>query len=183
MFIEIKVRSRCGWTLPEMAVSLAVFGIASLALVSIFLFSLRSMASLTNYAILDANNRQTMDKLTLEIREAQYVSNYSTNPPTLTIMNGDSQLVTYRFDTGSHRMTRTVDGASQVLLENCNLMDFRLYQRNPSNFSYNVYPLATGSWKDTVKVVELTWKTSRNIGGLARVNSENVQTARIVIRK
>jgi hypothetical protein len=42
--------------------------------------------------------------------------------------------------------------------------------------------VATNSWQLTGKVLQLTWKTSiSQPNGIA--NSENVQTARIVIRK
>jgi hypothetical protein len=45
-----------------------------------------------------------------------------------------------------------------------------------------VFPLASGNWTQSVKVVQLTWKTSRHVPS-GPVNSENIQTARIVIRK
>lgn len=184
MYIKTISRSNRAFTLNEMMVSVGVFSIGTLVLASIFIFCLRSFSALANYAILDVENRETMDRLTREIRQAHQVSNYSSSPPTLTIINGINQTVIYGFDPAHQRMTRTVSGIQQVLLENCSLINFNLYQRNPTNASYNLpYTVASSNWGTTVKVVELTWKTSRSIGGLARVNSENVQTARIVIRK
>jgi hypothetical protein len=47
-----------------------------------------------------------------------------------------------------------------------------------------MYPLPTGSnWQQQVKTIQLTWKTSMNICPTAQINSEDVQTACIVIRK
>jgi hypothetical protein len=82
----------------------------------------------------------------------------------------------------------TSDGTVQTLLTNCSLLNFSLFQRNPSN-SFGIYSAsnvlvqATGDWMHQVKAVELTWKTSMTISPTANVNSENVQTARVVIRK
>lgn len=171
------------WSLPELMVAVAIFSISGLALASFFIFSLRSFAAMSNYAILDKANREAMDKLTREIRQAKQVTSFSTNPPSLNLVNGDGLTVIYTFNPNSHQMVRDAsDGSHQVLLTNCNLLNFDLRQRNPSNGVWGIFPAATGQWQQTVKAVELTWKTSMNISPTANVNSENVQTARIVIR-
>ncbi|HHY84496.1 MAG TPA: prepilin-type N-terminal cleavage/methylation domain-containing protein [Verrucomicrobia bacterium] len=172
-----------GWTLVEMMVTVAIFSIASLALATLFLFSVRSFAAMANYAELDQQNREAMDRLTREIRQAREVTSFSTNPPTITILNGDSETVTYSFDPFLRQLRRTAGGVSEIMLTNCNLLNFHLYQRNPSNANYGVYPVASGNWQSSVKVIELTWKTSKTLNPSTRINSENVQTARIVIRK
>lgn len=165
----------------EMAVAVAVFSISGLALASVYFFAMKSFASLGNYAVLDQANREAMDLLTREIRQAKQVTAYSTN--SITIVNGASESVTYVFRAQTKEMVRTAsDGTVRVLLDNCDLLNFRLYQRNPIGGSYNVYPVATGNWQQTVKVVQLSWKTSRTVLQ-GQVTSENVQTARVVIRK
>ena len=74
------------------------------------------------------------------------------------------------------------DGTSRLLLNNCSLLQFDLFTRCPSNGMFGVFPVAMNNWSNTVKVLQLTWKTSiSQPSGIA--NSENVQTARIVIRK
>lgn len=171
-----------GWTLPEMMVALGIFSIASLALATLFLFSVRSFAALSNYATLDQQNRHAMDIMTREIRQATEVTSYSTNPPSISFKDGDGNPVSYSFNTQTHQMLRTAGGQSQVLLTNCNLLNFQLYQRNP-NTGFTLYDIANNNVTKYVKVVELTWKTSKSLGGTSRINSENVQTARIVIRK
>ena len=109
-----------------------------------------------------------------------YTSSSTLN--SLTILNGANQNVTYSFNAGTKQMTRSVGGASQMILTNCDLLNFSLFQRNPSNGNYGVFPAAVGNWTQDVKVVQLTWKTSRHVPS-GPVNSENIQTARIVIRK
>jgi hypothetical protein len=167
-----------------MLVGVAIFTISGMALSTVYIYSLRSFAALTNYATLDRENRYAMDMLTREIRQAKQVVGYATNgTSTLTIINGDTQTVTYSFSPTTKQMLRQVSGGdTQVLLTNCNLLNFSLYQRNPSNGNYGIFPTATNNWQQTVKVIQFTWKTASSLPN-AEVNSENVQTARVVIRK
>jgi prepilin-type N-terminal cleavage/methylation domain-containing protein len=173
-----------GWTLVEMMVALSVFSVGILAMGSLYLFSIKSFAVISNYSSLDTVNRQAMDKLTQEIRQAVQVTSYSSNPPSLSILNGNGLTVTYTFSPAFHQMVRSAsDGTRQVLLNNCNLLSFGLYQRNPSNANFGVFPLGAGGWAESVKMVQLTWKTAITNYPSGLADSENVQTARIVIRK
>ena len=177
-------RERGGWTLAELLVATGIFSISGLALATIFIFSVRSLAALSNYAVLDKANREAMDRLTAEIRQAIQVSNVTTNPARLTLLNGDNVTVTYTFDPDRRQLVRDAsDGSSRVLLTNCTLLNFNIYQRNPSNGNYGVFPIASTHWVTEAKLIELTWKTSMTVSPTANINSENVQTARIVIRK
>lgn len=184
MFIKSSRSTIRAWTLPEMLLGVVIFALSGMALSSIYIFSLRSFAALTNYSSLDRENRTAMDILTREIRQAKQVVDYSTNgTSTLTIINGDTQTVTYSFSPTTKQMLRTVQGGdTQVLLTNCDLLNFNLYQRCPSNGNYGIFPTATTNWQQTVKVIQFTWKTASTLPN-AEVNSENVQTARVVIRK
>ena len=176
---------RAGWTLVEMIVAVGIFSISGLALATIFLFCIRSFAAMTNYATLDKCNRHAMDVLTTEIRQAQQVLSYSSNATSasLTILNGNGVNVTYSFDSSKQQFCRN-DGHNTVLLTNCNLVAFGLYVRPLASNSFDLYPLDTGNnWQQQVKTIQLTWKTSMNICPTAQVNSEDVQTACIVIRK
>jgi len=140
---------------------------------------------MTNYAVLDKANRHAMDIVTAEIRQAQKVLSYSSNSAatSLTIQNGAGANVTYSFDSTKQRFTRN-DGNSTVLLTNCNLVAFGLYYKPPISNSWDWYNVYLGTnWQQEVKIIQLTWKTSMNICPTAQVNSEDVQTASIVIRK
>jgi type II secretory pathway pseudopilin PulG len=189
MFIKPGAKSNGAWTLVEMAVAVGIFSLASAAMASLYYFGLISFASMSNYAILDQGNRVAMDSLTREIREARSVTAYSTNPPsiTITVTNGtDSSFhtISYTFVPNSLEMVRNdlTDGSRQVLLTNCSLLNFALFMRCPSNGNFDIYPVATNNWQQTVKAVQFTWKTAISIPqGI--VNSEDIQTARIVIRK
>jgi prepilin-type N-terminal cleavage/methylation domain-containing protein len=190
---KIRAQKRQAFTLAEMMVAVAIFAIVGAALMSFFIFSIRSFASLANYAELDAANRHAMDLMTAEIREAQYVTDYQSN--SLSVLDGNStNILTYKFDTTKREMTRTsTDGTTTVLLTNCDLLNFNIYKRNPSNYTFSVngvggaicgiYPADGTSYSNMVKAIELTWKTAMTVSPTTMTNSENVQTARIVIRK
>ncbi len=186
MFIKLpfKRRSKLGWTLVEIMVATGLFSISSIALGTIFIFSIKSFASMANYSGLDRENRAAMDILTREIRQAKLVTGYVTNSAgnSLSIRNGDGQDVTYSFSKANQQFNRTVNGYSSMLLTNCNLLSFNLFQRTPQGSNFGMFPIAYGNYTQSVKVVQLTWRTSRQVPS-GPVNSENIQTARIVIRK
>lgn len=184
MFTKLIPKTRRAWTLVEMMVAIGIFSLCSIGLMGLYLFSINSMAAMTNYCLLDQYNRQAMDQLTREIRQATMVLNYTTNSITIRAANSDGSTsdVTYSFSPSTKKMLRTSGGTSKALLNDCSLLSFQLFTRCPSNGVFGSFPVAINNWSNTVKVLQLTWKTSMTLpSGI--VNSENVQTARIVIRK
>jgi prepilin-type N-terminal cleavage/methylation domain-containing protein len=187
MCIRLAGRAKQGWTLVEMMVAVALFSLGSMSLMGLYVFSIKSMASMYNYAALDQLNRQAMDQLTREIRQSKRVLAYTTNSITILTANddGSTPTVTYSFSPSTKKMIRaSSDGTSRLLLDNCSLLNFELFTRCPSNavYGFGSFPVAVNNWSNTVKVLQLTWKTAMKLpSGI--VNSENVQTARIVIRK
>ena len=181
MFIERPAKSRfLGYTLVEVMVATGLFGLAGIALGSVYLFSTTSFAALVNYADLDKINRSAMDNLSKEIRAAQSIT--AATSTSLTLINQDGENVTYSFNSFSGKLLRISGGSSQVLLSDCALLDFHLYQRNPVSGTYDIYPAATNNYSQTVKCVSLSWKASR-LMPQGNTVSENIQTARVVIRK
>jgi Tfp pilus assembly protein PilW len=75
-----------------MMVALGIFSICGLAMTSLYVFASRSLVSLANYAQLDISNRQAMDTLTAEIREATQVIDYTTNADmaSITVISGST---------------------------------------------------------------------------------------------
>jgi prepilin-type N-terminal cleavage/methylation domain-containing protein len=181
MSFKLRRKSKQGYSLVEMIVAIGLFGIVSVAVCTIYLFSTRAFASLANYAELDKINRTAMDTLTKEIRQARLVTDVTTN--SVSIINGAGISVTYRFEASSRRFMRfAADGTSKVLVSDCSLLNFDVYQRNNIAGTWDQYPVASHDWSEYVKVIRLTWKAYRPVPGGPGV-SENIQTAKIIIRK
>lgn len=184
MFTSRIGRRRSAFTLIEVIIAGGILSLALAGVGAFFLNTLRSGAALSNYALLDQANRYAMDSLTQEIRQAREITSFATNPPSITIVDGNGETITYMFLPESRQMVRSAaDGSRRVLLDNCNLLQFNLFQRNPSNATFGVFPVAPDNWRRTAKMIQLTWKTSITNSPYPTINSENVQTARIVIRK
>jgi prepilin-type N-terminal cleavage/methylation domain-containing protein len=178
MFIKPQLRS-VGYTLIEMMVGVALFSIVSAAVCSAYMFSLRSFQALSNYNILDQQNRQAVDIITREVRQANSVQTYdNVVAHKITLVDGNLNPVTYTFNRYTQQLTRTANGATTVLLNNCSLLNFNLGMR-PPNTNYGYYPTTD---VNKAKIVDLSWKTSRGLFNGVQ-NSEDIQTARIVIRK
>ena len=182
-------KTRQGWTLVETMVAVAILSLSGLALMGLYLFCVNGMASMYNYALLDQYNRQAMDQLSREIRQARGVVGYATNSITIQTANTDGSAgpnVTYSFNAIGQKLIRSSDdGTSKVLLNHCSLLQFQLFTRCPTNGTLdsitNAFPMATSDWTKTAKILQLTWKTAMRLPSGA-VNSENIQTARVVLR-
>jgi len=110
----MKARKR-GWTLLEMMFAVAIFSIAGGAMATAYVFGLRSFQAMSNYSVLDQQNREAMDLLTREVRQAWYISAKDNN--SLTLIDGNRRTITYNFNGTTQQLTRNVNGTSSVLLK------------------------------------------------------------------
>lgn len=190
MFIKISKKSRLAFTLMEVLIASTLFGIAGLALGSIYLYSTRTFGALANYATLDQNNRNAMDRMTKEIRECMQVIGVDTdtngNNYAIHIINTDGDNVTYSFDSGNQTLTRTdipngskVQLPTQVMVPNCQVLSFTVGQRTPDNTNFDTYPWNPGA---SIQVLDMTWKAWKRIPGTEVGTSEEIQTAHVVVR-
>ena len=170
-------RRQAGMGLAEAIIAIGITSMILLALVAITVFSSRSFVALANYVELDDYNRVAMDTLTRDLRECNRVTACDTN--SLVIEDSDGFSITYAFSGGAKTLTRTKNSIPKVLLTGCDNCSFVLCQRNAVTNSYDVFPTAVAA---NAKVVNVAWNCSRSILG-QKANTENVQTARIVIRK
>jgi prepilin-type N-terminal cleavage/methylation domain-containing protein len=213
MCIKPGRKSEQGFTLIEVLVASGIFAIAAAAIMTLFSFSTRTFAAMANYAKLDQINRTALDKLTKELRQTYHVNYVTTNSITFLLPTNTASgyiSVTYRFNPPPiGNLVRTVaDGSQppQVLLQHCTLVNFETDQRTPIDGTFDQYPAAqlsgdglsarfyrvdgtydeysaeTAPWTTYVKVVRLTWYASLPVPGGGGL-SENVQTARVVLRQ
>jgi len=171
-------KRRLAFTLVEIMVVVGISGILMAVVASLMVNGSRSLLAMTNYTELDRTSRNALDRLTRDIRQGKDVWYYSTNLILLnTVSNG---WFYYYYDPNQRTLARyssSNSGNPEVLLTDCDALKFRISQRNPSN-DFTFYPAANIS---VAKLIDVDWKCSREIRG-QKVNTESIQTAKIVIR-
>jgi hypothetical protein len=160
-------------------VALAIGSILSTGVAALIFYSNHSLAAMANYVDLDHRSRIALDTMSRSIRQARQLLSYDTT--SLTFEDWDGGTLVFSYDPASKTLNRTKNGVShsQPLLEECDYLQFSIYQRNPIGGTYEQFATATAA---TCKLVQLHWICSRKILG-AKVNTESVQSAKIVIRK
>ena len=166
-----------GFVLTEIVVALGITILLFAAVCAFSAFSAKSFAAMFNYVDLDDINRIAMDQITRDLRQANRVTAFTST--SLTLEDSSLAALSYTYSAKARTLTRLKNGISRVILKDCDRLAFTVGQRNPVGGSYDVYPAATAS---TAKVVNVSWACSRTICGV-KENTENVQTARIIIRK
>lgn len=172
-----RARNRRAFSLMEMMVSVAIGGMILAAIASLSLFSARSMVAMGNYIDLDKASRNALDRMSLSIRQTAGLKTYSST--SLTFTNKDNTQMAITWDPSTRLVTLTEDGATRTLLTQCDYLNFNISQRNPSNSVFGFYPADTDA--SLCKLVDVSWRCSRTIFG-QKINTESVQTAKIVIR-
>ena len=166
-----------GFTLIEILFGTLFVMLLLLTLASFTMFTSLSFASLYNYIELDDRNRVAIDQITRDVRQANRVTDFTETR--LVLEDAELVSIVYEYNAGTHELTRTRSGTSKVLLTECDWLKFKIGQRNLISGTYDVFETATPA---TAKVVNVSWVCARKIRG-QKVNTESVQTARIVIRK
>jgi Tfp pilus assembly protein PilW len=171
-------------TLSELMFTMAVGSIIAAALLSFSLYAGKSFAALTNYVDLEQKSQIALDTMTREVRQVNKVLSYGTRSlngvlvtNVLTFEDSDGLPLTYMFT--NDVLIRSKDNVSTVILTNCDYLTFQIFQRNPVAAQWDQF---TTSVATNTKLISVSWVCSRTILG-ARLNTESVQTAKVIIRK
>lgn len=165
-------------TLVEVMIATAIGGIILAAAGSLMVYNARTLAALTNYADLDRYSRGAVDKLSQDIRQATNVVSFTSTELQLGASRGRNN-VTYTYAPGTRTLTRCEGGNVEVLLYECDNLTFTVYGRNNVSNTWDQFVVTNAAG---AKLIKLNWTCSRTILGQA-VNTESVQTAKIVMRK
>ena len=168
---------QAAFTLVETMAMAAVGSIVLVAFLSLLFFSNRSFACLANYSDLDEKTEMAVDKMSREIRQVNQLTGYSST--NLTFEDYDGGTLQYVYNPATKVLIRSKGNASQTLLTGCTSLQFSIFQRSPCSNTFLPYSTSTVT---NTKLIELTWNCSRTVMG-ARVNTESMQSAKIVIRK
>ncbi len=174
-----------GMTLVEIMVAMGIGGVILAVVGSLSLWSGKGFAAMANYAELDAASRNALDQITRDIRQVQGLNTYTDTSTVkeLALIDSDGQPLYFRYNKVGKTLTRVKSGESFTLLRDCTMLNFNLYQRNNVSNTFNQYLVATGTNASlTCKVVQIDWICSRRLLPTELINSESVQTAKIVIR-
>lgn len=176
MIISIKnSRRRLAFTLVEMMITVGIGSLVFAGLASLMFYTSRSFAAMSNYVDLDRQSRNALDHMTQKVRSASTLNSFSTNSISFRY-NG--QTLTYAYSPNAKTLTETLGSASTVLLRDCQQLQFSMFQRNVVSNSFDQYTTTT---TNTAKSIIVTWTCSRSLLGNL-INSESVQSARIVVR-
>jgi Tfp pilus assembly protein PilW len=172
-----KNQHRAAFTLMEYLVGMALAGMVLLILSQLTFYTGRSFAALYNYIELDRYSRNALDQMTYKIRQADAMTGFT--PTQMTFSYNTSNTLVYTYSPGAKTLTETLGGRTKTLLTGCDVLNFILYQRNTASGTYDQFPATLTN--NAVKLVQLNWTCSRTVLG-GRINTESVQSAKIVIR-
>jgi hypothetical protein len=166
-------------TLLELMLATVIGSVIALGVAQLTMYSGRSFAAMANYVSLDRASRHALDTMTKQIRQANKL--VAATETMLWFEDSDGGPLTFNYNPITRTLTRSKNGTSdpRPLLTECEDLKFSIFQRNPIGASYDAYPTATPA---TCKLVQMNWVCSRQIFGL-KVNTESVQSSKIVIRK
>jgi len=172
-------RGTSGTGLVEALIAIGITALLMLVLTNVSMVSGRMFVAFANYVDLDDSNRIAMDTMTRDVRECNRVTACSATQ--LVIEDADGFSITYTYSPGARTLIRSIAGIPnpKPLLNGCDTLSFKLSTRNPVGSSFGVVPTTD---VNEAKVVNVSWNCSRTILGI-KANTENVQTARIVIRR
>jgi hypothetical protein len=156
------------------AMSLSSILLAMVAMMS--LFCSRSLAAMANYSELESQSRSALDLMTSEIRQATSLSSFT--PTDITFVYTNNLLLRYYYYQGNKELVRSCNGVSKTLLKECDFVQFSIFQRNVTNQTFNCVSTTNLA---NCKLVQINWVCSRTIIG-AKLNTESVQSAKVVIR-
>ncbi len=164
-------------TLVEMLVASGVGGLIFVAVANLTIYTTRTFASMYNYTEMDQLSRYTLDQLTTDIRQAERLASYSST--NLDLVYGGVTNLNYNYDAASRTMTRTKSGVVKVLLTECDSATFTAFGRGTLSGTFDQFP-ATNAVE--AKLIKMNWTCSRIFLG-SKVNTESVQSAKVVMRK
>jgi prepilin-type N-terminal cleavage/methylation domain-containing protein len=184
MFIA-RTRQR-GMTLVEILIATGLGSLVMATVMSFALFSGRSFSMMTNYVRMDMKSRNALDRMSQDIRQVDFLASYSSTSlvfQTTDPIKGNVLPLAFKYDPAKQTLTRTLGTTNTVLLTQCPYYHFDLYQRNPSlTNGGDLVRLISTNQPGLVKAIDLAWVCATGVLG-ATNNTDNLQSARVVIRK
>ena len=177
-------RGARAFSLTELSMAIAVSAVILTALMSFTVYAARSFAAIENYVDLEQKSQRALDTMTQNIRQTQALSGLGTRTVngrsvtnSLSFVDEDGTTLSYHYT--NNVLLQTKSGQTTMLLTNVDFLTFQIFQRNTQASTYSQFPAGSIA---LCKLISVSWICSRNIIG-SKMNTESVQTAKIVIRK
>ena len=178
MCITESRRSGAAFSVVEFLIALGIGFLALAGSAALSVYTARSFAAMGNYMELDKNSRSALDRMTQLVRESDGVISYSQHDLHLSY-HGTNLSFIYSPDAKTLNLINT-NGTTERLLDDCTFFDFQIFQRNSIAGTYDQYPATVD--ETAAKIVQVSWICTKTLIG-SLINSESVQSAKIVIRK
>jgi prepilin-type N-terminal cleavage/methylation domain-containing protein len=172
-----RARAEAAFTLVELLVAIAISGILLATLAQVIFYTGRSFAALMNYTELDRYSRNALDQMVYKIRQADELKSFSSNRLMFSYLK-TNELV-YEYSPTDRTLSEIFEGHTKTILRGCDHLNFSIYQRNTAAGTFDQFPATITN--SAAKLVQMNWTCSRNVLG-ARINTESVQSAKIVLR-
>jgi len=159
-------------TLVELMVAIAVGSLVLVVIVAASMTASLWFGTLANYVDMDGKSRNALDQMTLKIRQAGTLTEFSPTHLKFAVPNQTNSFLVYDWNsaTGSLMEWKTAGSITNTLLTGCDQLAFSLYNASfapTTNLSQS-------------KGLSVNWNCSRTI--LGRKTTEEMQQALIVIR-
>jgi len=188
-------RSRSAFTLLELMVAGGLGLVVSASVVFSFIFSSKAELLTSNYATLNQKSELALNKLTRDLRAMNRVTSYALTENTSSTYSSSSRVITQvtlapragassnewlqlEYSPSLRCLVRRSGGNSQILLRDCDFLEFNFFQRTLTNGTFSSIPTTNSS---LAKMVQLRWACSR-WGGPSRQQTEVNQSAKVVMR-
>jgi prepilin-type N-terminal cleavage/methylation domain-containing protein len=160
-------------TLPELLVAIAVGSVILGIMATASMTTALWFAGLVNYVDMDAKSRNALDQMTLKIRQAGALTEFSPTHLEFAAPGQTNSFLVYDWDsaTASLREWKIGESITNILLTECDQLAF-------SRYNTSFAPTTNLSQS---KVLGVNWKCSRTILG-RKSTTEEMQQAQIVIR-
>jgi Tfp pilus assembly protein PilW len=173
---SIERRAQAAFTLVEFLLAAGLASIVAAAVVALSYFTTRGFVAMTNYTDMALSSRMALDKMSRDIRQMSLVTACTTNSISLQDSKGNS--LSYNWDPGARTLTCVSAGKTNIYLTQCDALRFWPFQHTPKSNTFDCYDPA---YSTNTRLVQVTWTCSRQILS-AKVNSEAVESAKIVLR-
>jgi prepilin-type N-terminal cleavage/methylation domain-containing protein len=178
-------KSRRGFTLAEYLIATSIGLLALAAALVLWAFATRTCATLLGYVELSNASKNTLDRMSQQIRNAKSVVSCSSNQLVILVPAGTNlDSVMFDYDSPGKTLKQTTVRKNPpgrevtTLLTGCSSFQFSVYQRTPipKTFALNT------DWKtNTAKVVQMQWTCFRQLTGDKNTVDSQV-SSKVVIR-